>query len=73
MLGNKIDMPTAASEAELRSSLGLVETTGKDAGAAARGGAGTRDTGVRPVEMFMCSILKKSGYGEGIKWLTGYL
>jgi GTP-binding protein SAR1 len=64
VLGNKIDMPYAASEAELRSSLGLMETTGKEAGA-------SRD--VRPIEVYMCSILKKTGYDLGLKWLTAYL
>lgn len=66
VLGNKIDMPTAASEPELRAVLGLSETTGKD-------GRSGKETGVRPVEVFMCSIMKKTGYPDGIKWLTGHI
>ena len=27
----------------------------------------------RPMELFMCSILKRQGYGEGFRWLAQYL
>lgn len=67
ILGNKIDMPRAASEPELRAALGLVETTGKETTSI------PKDSGVRPIEMFMCSILKKSGYDTGLKWITNFL
>ena len=64
ILGNKIDIPTSASEHELRAGLGLHNTTGKD--------RTTSDAlgDVRPVELFMCSIVKKIGYGDGFKWLS---
>ncbi|KAK3415425.1 hypothetical protein EUGRSUZ_H01051 [Eucalyptus grandis] len=50
VLGNKIDIPYAASEDELRYHLGLTNfTTGK-------GKVNLADSNVRPLEVFMCSI-----------------
>lgn len=66
ILGNKIDKPSAASEEELRMHLGLLsgETYGKDCGPGRC---------VRPIEVFMCSILRKQGYAEAFKWLAPFL
>ena len=64
ILGNKIDMPMAVSEGELRAALGLMETTGKDSRV---------DPGVRPIELFMCSIVRKRGYGDGFEWLSRHI
>mmetsp|Transcript_23002 Transcript_23002/g.62450 ORF Transcript_23002/g.62450 Transcript_23002/m.62450 type:complete len:192 (-) Transcript_23002:453-1028(-) len=65
VLGNKIDMGRAASEDELRGQLGLHHlTTGK-------GKVALKD--IRPIELFMCSVVKRSGYGEGFRWLSQYI
>lgn len=67
ILGNKIDIPVAASEDELRHYLGLsTYTTGK-------GKVNLSDTNMRPIEVFMCSIVRKMGYGDGFKWLSQYI
>jgi len=67
VLGNKIDIPYAASEDELRYNLGLTNfTTGK-------GKVNLVDSNVRPLEVFMCSIVRKMGYGEGFRWLSQYI
>lgn len=37
-------------------------------------GKGTVDTkGIRPLEVFMCSILESTGYGEGFRWMSQYI
>lgn len=78
VLGNKIDKAEAASEEELRLGLGLQQhvTYGKEVsqlGCAREHMFLQRkdDSNVRPVEVFMCSIVKRIGYNEGmlIKWL----
>jgi len=67
ILGNKIDRPGAVSEEELRQIFGLYGvTTGK-------GKQPREQLGGRPLEVFMCSILKRQGYGEGFRWLSQYL
>lgn len=65
ILGNKIDKETALDEDTLRSYLNLQNlTTGK-------GKITLKD--IRPIEIFMCSIINKMGYGEGFHWLSQYL
>jgi len=56
VLGNKIDIPTAASEDELRDSLGLLYALPG-----------------RPLEVFMCSVVKKMGYAPAFNWLADLL
>ena len=67
VLGNKIDMPGAASEQELRINLNLVDTFGKDVGMndVSDGQNFDNPSGVRPVELFMCSVVKQIGYNDG--------
>lgn len=50
---------------ELRHTFNLYsQTTGK----------GQRPSeGVRPLELFMCSVLKRQGYGEGFRWISQFL
>jgi GTP-binding protein SAR1 len=64
ILGNKIDMNGAASEAELRKELGLIQTTGKERMA---------EKGVRPIEVFTCSVTRSMGYGQAFTWLAKYI
>lgn len=67
ILGNKIDKQGAASEEEIRHYFGLHgRTTGK-------GNIPKSELTSRPIELFMCSILKRQGYGEGFRWLAQYL
>ena len=56
ILGNKIDAPGAVSEEDLRYKLGIYQTTGKNAPV-------LKD--IRPLEVFMCSVVLKQGYKEG--------
>lgn len=68
VLGNKIDMQRAASEAELRQALGLQpHLTGK------KTGKNDLPKGMRPLELFMVSVIKRMGYREGFQWVATYL
>jgi GTP-binding protein SAR1 len=66
VLGNKIDAGNAASEEELRGVLGLTSTYGKE-------GKSEAAMGVRPIEVYMCSVVRKMGYAEGFKWIAQFL
>jgi len=67
ILGNKIDANGALGEDQIRQYFGLFGlTTGK-------GSISRKDLSARPVELFMCSVLKRQGYGEGFRWLSQYI
>ena len=70
VLGNKVDAAGAMGEAERLYALGLFEL---------RTGKGPEDAqwkrcqDKRPVEVFMCSLAKKFGYGDGFRWVANFL
>ncbi len=67
ILGNKIDKIGATGEQEIRQIFNLNGiTTGK-------GNVARADMNGRPIELFMCSVLKREGYGEAFRWLSQYL
>ena len=66
VLGNKIDKRGSVSEDELRLALGLAQSM-------PYGLQKVDNINGKPVEVFMCSIVKKSGFPEGFKWLTNHI
>ena len=66
VLGNKIDKPSAIPEYGLREELGLPphETYGKD-------------QYINPdnpkIEVFMCSLVRKVGYADGLRWISQFM
>lgn len=63
VLGNKIDKTGAVSDDELRLALGLAQQT-------PFGVQKLDKINDKPVEVFMCAVVKKSGYVQGFEWLT---
>jgi len=64
VLGSKIDVREAVSEDRLIQAL-RIHPTGKNL--KPKPAKGTR---VRPVEVFMCSAVQRTGYAEGFRWLA---
>jgi len=67
ILGNKIDIPQAASEDELRFALGLTSLT------SGKGKVDLKESNMRPIEVFMCSVVRRMGYGDGFRWVSQYI
>ncbi|KAL4472889.1 hypothetical protein ABPG72_020623 [Tetrahymena utriculariae] len=66
ILGNKIDIQSAASEDELRINFGLANSS-------QIGIEKITEIDGRPIELFMCSVSKKIGYADGFQWLSKFL
>jgi GTP-binding protein SAR1 len=63
----KIDKPNAMSEEQLKYFLGITNVcTGK-------GQVSRSEITTRPMEVFMCSVLRRQGYGDAFRWLSQYL
>lgn len=58
ILGNKVDKTGAVQEYELRQALDI---------------EGMRQKNTRPLELFMCSIVKKAGYNVALEWISKFL
>lgn len=67
ILGNKIDIFYVVLEDELRYYFGLINFI------IGKGKVNLVDSNVRFMEVFMCSIVRKMGYGEGFKWVLQYI
>ncbi|CAB3406165.1 unnamed protein product [Caenorhabditis bovis] len=67
ILGNKIDKPNALSEDQLKWQLNIQHLcTGK-------GDVSRNELASRPMEVFMVSVLRRHGYGDGFRWLSQYI
>lgn len=64
VLGNKIDLKDSLGEHDLKTALGITHTTGK---------TGNVNKDSRPLEVFMCSIVSRSGFKEGLLWLSRFV
>lgn len=65
ILGNKIDIPTAAAPDMVATSLGIYNQTELNATSVPQG--------QRAIRLFPCSIKNKCGYAEGFRWLAKFI
>ncbi len=59
VLGNKIDKAGCLPGDEVATLLGITGSEGRQ--------------GVRPIGLFMCSVVRRSGYGDGFRWLMEHI
>ncbi|MES1902024.1 MAG: GTP-binding protein SAR1a [Paramarteilia canceri] len=70
ILANKIDIRNSASEEEICNVLQIGQLrTGKEIKAS---GSAKEANGIRPLEIFMCSLIKDQGFVEPFRWLAGH-
>ena len=67
IFGNKIDIKNSLKEEELRDIFQLPyhQTYGKD--------PNQKNPGARPIEIFMCSVMKRVGFADGFEWLAKFI
>jgi len=67
VLGTKIDLKTAISEDKLKDEFGIRNlTTGKEV-------KEEPPEDIRPLEVFMCSLINDEGFGDAFRWIASNL
>ena len=72
ILGNKIDIPTACSDEELRQFLELPTSYNYYGGGGGQNTGSMRPNG-GPIEVFMVSLVNKMGYSAAFRWISEVL
>jgi GTP-binding protein SAR1 len=73
ILGNKIDAPGALAEEALAQALGVATGRWGKQVAAASARPVRPPRRVRPMELFMCSVVRRQGYRDAFDWLAQFL
>ncbi|KFV48835.1 GTP-binding protein SAR1b, partial [Tyto alba] len=72
ILGNKIDRPEEAKVFVKQRSF-YKHTVTWNSSVSLQGSIPLKELNARPLEVFMCSVLKRQGYGEGFRWMAQYI